>query len=49
MLKRKLRGPEDEPEPLPKGGAAGGARSHPALWAAFILSGDTGPVLAAKK
>jgi CHAT domain-containing protein len=43
LLKRKLRGPEDEPEPLPKGGAAA-ARSHPALWAAFILSGDPGPV-----
>jgi CHAT domain-containing protein/tetratricopeptide (TPR) repeat protein len=45
---RKLRGPEDEPEPLPRGGGAA-ARSHPALWAAFILSGDPGPVLAAKK
>jgi CHAT domain-containing protein/tetratricopeptide (TPR) repeat protein len=44
LLKRKLRGPEDEPELLPWGGAVAERRSHPALWAAFILSGDTAPV-----
>src|SRR5262249_37939457 len=44
LAKLGVRGPEDEPEPLPKGGLAAAPRSHPALWAAFILSGDTGPV-----
>jgi CHAT domain-containing protein len=46
LAKLGVRGPEDEPAPLPQGGApAASARSHPALWAAFILSGDTGPVV----
>src|SRR5262249_54072013 len=49
LAKLGVRGPEDEPAPLPKGGAPAAARSHPALWAAFILSGDTGPVPEAKR
>src|SRR5262249_6227819 len=44
LAKLGVRGPEDEPAPLPQGGTPA-ARSHPALWAAFILSGDTGPVV----
>jgi hypothetical protein len=44
-----VRGPEDEPAPLPQGGAPAAARSHPALWAAFILSGDTGPIVEGKQ
>jgi CHAT domain-containing protein/Tfp pilus assembly protein PilF len=35
-----VRAPEELARPLPPGGP----RSHPALWAAFVLSGDTGPV-----
>jgi CHAT domain-containing protein len=45
LAKLGVRGPEDEPEPLPKGGTPAAGRSHPALWAAFVLSGDTGPVV----
>jgi CHAT domain-containing protein len=45
LAKLGVRGPEDEPAPLPQGGAPAAARSHPALWAAFILSGDTAPVV----
>jgi CHAT domain-containing protein len=49
LAKLGVRGPEDEPAPLPQGGApAAAARSHPALWAAFILSGDTGPIVEGK-
>jgi CHAT domain-containing protein len=44
LAKLGVRGPEDEPAPLPPGGTPAAARSHPALWAAFVLSGDTGPV-----
>jgi CHAT domain-containing protein len=44
LAKLGVRGPEDEPAPLPPGGTPAAARSHPALWAAFILSGDTGPI-----
>jgi CHAT domain-containing protein/tetratricopeptide (TPR) repeat protein len=48
LRKLGVRGPEDEPAPLPPGGAPAAARSHPALWAAFILSGDTGPIVEGK-
>jgi hypothetical protein len=47
LAKLGVRGPEDEPEPLPRGGAPV-ARSHPALWAAFLLSGDAGPIVERK-
>jgi CHAT domain-containing protein/tRNA A-37 threonylcarbamoyl transferase component Bud32 len=49
LAKQGVRGPEDELVPLPPGGAPAAARSHPALWAAFILIGDTGPVTNGKK
>src|SRR5439155_1210598 len=42
LVRLGLRAPEEKAEPVPQGGAA--ARSHPALWAAFVLSGDTGPL-----
>jgi CHAT domain-containing protein len=48
LAKLGVRGPEDEPAPLPHGGTSAAARSHPALWAAFILSGDGGPVAEGK-
>jgi CHAT domain-containing protein len=35
------RAPEEDAAPLPAAGPGAG-RSHPALWAAFVLSGDTG-------
>jgi CHAT domain-containing protein len=35
------RAPEEEAAPLPEAGP-GAARSHPALWAAFVLTGDVG-------
>ena len=38
--KAKLRAPEEDVTPLPPAGL-GAARSHPALGAAFVLSGDT--------
>jgi tetratricopeptide (TPR) repeat protein len=40
LTRRGLRGPEEEARPLPEGGP----RGHPALWAAFVLSGDPGPL-----
>jgi CHAT domain-containing protein len=48
LAKLGVRGPEDEPAPLPRGGTPAAARSHPALWAAFILSGDTGAIAEGK-
>jgi hypothetical protein len=36
-----LRVPEEDVAPLPPPGL-GAARSHPPLWAAFVLSGGTG-------
>jgi hypothetical protein len=39
-----LRGVAQNAAVLPRGGA----RSHPAWWAAFLLSGDTGPCEDAK-
>jgi CHAT domain-containing protein/Tfp pilus assembly protein PilF len=44
LARRGERGPEDGARPLPEGGP----RSHPALWAAFVLSGDGGPLPDAK-
>jgi CHAT domain-containing protein len=35
-----VRAPEAEANPLPGGGQMAPGRSHPALWAAFVLSGD---------
>jgi CHAT domain-containing protein len=35
-----VRAPEGEASPLPGGGEVAPGRSHPALWAAFVLSGD---------
>jgi hypothetical protein len=35
------RAPEEEAAPLPEAGP-GAVRSHPALWAAFVLTGDIG-------
>lgn len=40
LTRMGIRGPGEEARPLPPGGP----RSHPALWAAFVLSGDFGPV-----
>jgi CHAT domain-containing protein len=41
-----LRSGSKKPLPLPEGGRvdAQSRRSHPAYWAAFVLSGDTGPL-----
>jgi CHAT domain-containing protein len=41
-----LRGGSKQPLPLPEGGRVDekARRSHPAYWAAFVLSGDTGPI-----
>jgi CHAT domain-containing protein len=41
-----LRGGSKRPVPLPEGGRIDetARRSHPAYWAAFVLSGDTGPL-----
>jgi CHAT domain-containing protein len=47
LKKAGLRAPEDA-EPLPKAGPAE-ARSHPALWAAFVSYGDTGAKPEAQK
>jgi CHAT domain-containing protein/tetratricopeptide (TPR) repeat protein len=47
LAKAGLRAPEDA-EPLPKAGPAE-ARSHPALWAAFVSYGDSGAEPEARK
>jgi CHAT domain-containing protein len=41
-----LRGGSNKPVPLPEGGRIDekARRSHPAYWAAFVLSGDPGPL-----
>jgi CHAT domain-containing protein len=36
-----IRAPDDVAQPLPEAGP-GASRSHPALWAAFVLTGDVG-------
>lgn len=42
LAKRGVRAPEDDAVPLPAAGPVAAPRSHPGLWAAFVLSGATG-------